>query len=59
MQNVVFSYDYAWACGIHDWVFFQKNRFKKSSDEKQVFTLQVARKCCLSNVSMVLLSIPK
>jgi hypothetical protein len=22
------DYDYAWACGIHDWVFFQKTDLK-------------------------------
>jgi len=26
---------------IHDWVLFQKNRFRKTSDGKQVFSLQV------------------
>jgi hypothetical protein len=38
---------------------FSKNKVKKLNDEKQVFPLQVDRKCYLSNVTMVLLSIQR
>jgi hypothetical protein len=37
----LWNYDYGWASSIHDWVLFQKNRFRKTSDGKQVFSLQV------------------
>jgi hypothetical protein len=38
---------------------FSKKKIKKSSDERQVFTLQVDKRCCLSNATMVLLSIQR
>jgi hypothetical protein len=53
------GYDYGWASNIHDWALFQKNKFRQSSDERQVFTLQVDKICCLSNVTMILLSIQR
>jgi len=53
------DYDYGWANSIHDWAFFQKIELSNQSDGRQFFALQVDKRCCLSNVTMILLSIQR
>jgi hypothetical protein len=36
---IFWDYDYGWVGSIHDWVLFQKNNFRKSSDERHILTL--------------------
>jgi len=37
------DYDYGWACSIHDWALFQKNKLKKLSDEKKYLLYKLIR----------------
>ncbi len=52
VKHSLWDYDYGWVGSIHDWAFFQKNRFRKLSDGKQVFILINDRKCYLYNAPL-------
>jgi hypothetical protein len=42
-----------------DWALFQKIELSNQNDGRQFFALQVDKRCCLSNVTMILLSIQR